>query len=155
MLFNLNSDITDVLNHLLRLSIQDIWGLYRFFLSTISPKIINCSRLYFSGCRITCVRYWSFRVFIVFTTSRSLFIRSYTMIFVMWSQHLIFNTPWYIHISNSWIWLVETLGKCKILFHKEVRWINSNESFLFGDQRLTDDYRIYFSFSQKPLLPFL
>lgn len=46
------------------------------FLETILPGIINCSKLYFSECRITCPRYWSFRDFIVFTTPSSLSILS-------------------------------------------------------------------------------
>lgn len=86
----LNKDIVDdVLNHLLRLSNQEIWRLPRFHFSTFStldhkhglPRFIllnvanNVSRvLKFFG------------DFVVFTTSRSLFIRSRTLIFVKWSQ---------------------------------------------------------------------
>jgi len=59
----LKKELVGVLNHFGRLSIQEIWGLPRFLLPTILPWIINCSKLYFSGYRIKCPRYWSLRVF--------------------------------------------------------------------------------------------
>jgi len=109
----LNRDIVDVLHHFRRLSIQEICGLPRL-LSAISPCIINCRRLYFSGCRIKCPRYWSLRVFIVVTNSGFLFICSNTVTLVMWSHQLIFNILRYIHISNTWIRLIDTLDKVQV-----------------------------------------
>lgn len=101
-------------NQFLMLSIQEIWDRPRIFFLLFSPELgISCSRLYYSGCRKTCPGYWSFAFFILFTTSRSLFIRSKTLIFVMWSHELIANILRSIQISNPWIWLVETLDKAQ------------------------------------------
>lgn len=128
----LKREIVDVLNHF-RLSIQDVWGLLQFLLRIILPWIITFDKLYFSGCRIACHKYWSFFDFTVFTTQTLLLIRSSALTFVMWLTKLIFNVLRCTDNSNAWTRLTEVSDRVHI--HNKF-FIFTNADLAFSIRRL-------------------